>query len=226
MLNLLRNLWEFGCTHRHHSLPMMGKEQCFSCPAFRFNDGKRISQWFARKYVRVGVMVLLAIGLANCGGGFMGTNQAATTNSADIKGRWVNRTSLPNGSAEGLFEFKLAQARMEWEKPQVNLYGEPTRELTFQEKSCLQSVEPHGWVIVGLKSVPAAELNTLKDCKHCPYVDPTPFVYCPDNPTFKYCNAYLHDGAINIPDAFPDFVGPWEMQNKQLEACHVDIGAR
>ena len=147
-------------------------------------------------------------------------------NSADSNGRWVNKTTAKNDTFFNLMDRKLKEAKRYVKTPQVNVYGQPVRAFTDQEMSCMQRAQPRNWPIRGLPSVPASELNALPNCQHCPYTDPTPFVYCPTNPDFKYCNAYLSDGEISVPDKYLEFVGPWELSNKLLEVCQIDIGPR
>jgi hypothetical protein len=172
--------------------------------------------------VIVGVMIG---SLTGCGGGT--NNHAVVGVTGASNGKWTNSTSLPDEQFFVLMDRKFIEAQLDLEmNPQTLLNGSPARPFTSEELIRIGMIQPRGWRVVGLVSVPAKELNALPGCLHCPYKDPSPFVYCPDNPEFKYCNAYLSDGVIYIPDAYPEFVGPWELGNKILEVAGVDIGYR
>ncbi len=83
-----------------------------------------------------------------------------------------------------------------------------------------REVEPSNVVVRGIKEVPAGELNALRNCKHCPYLDPSGIIYCPSG-SGKYCYAYMDNlCTIIVPASKPEYMGPYEMENCILTAMH------
>jgi hypothetical protein len=71
-------------------------------------------------------------------------------------------------------------------------------------------VKPCGLKIISKQDVPAAELNVLPHCLHCPYTDPTRIIHCGGSPT-GYCNAYTNsDWDIVVPASTPENA-EWEL---------------
>jgi hypothetical protein len=93
----------------------------------------------------------------------------------------------------------------------------------------LRCIAKNNVIVRGTKEVPASELNSLLQCSHCPYKDPSGLIYCPgqdkDSPfgEYKYCNAYMNKFCeIVVPASKPKYMGPYEMENCILEAISRD----
>jgi hypothetical protein len=142
---------------------------------------------------------------------------------------FVNKTNLQEAQFQALAKQKWhdAQEAIATEV-QYDLIGGVVSTPDPETAAAARAVQPRNVIIRGIKEVPATELNALPSCQHCPYSDPSGFIYCPGNATnAKYCAAYLNKVCeIVVPDSKPDYMGPYEMENCILRIMGRDISYR
>ncbi len=115
-------------------------------------------------------------------------------------------------------------AESTWHAAQENIATKTSYDLSgnvvSQPDPAARQVQPSNVIVRGIEEVPAHELNSLQNCKRCPYLDPSGLIYCPAG-SGKYCYAYMDNlCTIVVPASKPEYMGPYEMENCILVAMH------
>ena len=159
-----------------------------------------------------GILLFL---LASCGGGSWGGNGV----------RFVNRTGLAEAEFQALAEQKWKQAQRALATQTIDLHAAIPGSGPFLAPADARALqlEPHNVVVQSEPDVAAQEINTLPNCAHCPYEDPTGLIPC----RVGFCQAYLRDlCTIVVPESKPENMGPYEMENCILWALGYDVSGR
>lgn len=159
-----------------------------------------------------GILLFL---LASCGGGSWGGNGV----------RFVNRTGLAEAEFQALAEQKWKQAQRALATQTIDLHAAIPGSGPFLAPADARALqlEPHNVVVQSEPDVAAQEINTLPNCAHCPYEDPTGLIPC----RVGFCQAYLRNlCTIVVPASRPENMGPYEMENCILWALGYDVSGR
>src|SRR6185437_6603955 len=126
--------------------------------------------------------------------------------------RFVNRTGLHEAEFQALAEQKWVQAQASLATHAIDLHAATPERGPFRvpaDDRALQ-LEPHNVVVQSEPDVAAQEINSLPNCGHCPYKDPTGLIPC----RVGFCQAYLRNlCTIVVPASKPENMGPYEMEN-------------
>ena len=159
-----------------------------------------------------GILLLL---LASCGRGSWGGGGA----------RFVNRTGLHEAEFQALAEHKWVQAQASLATHAIDLHAATPESGPFivpADARALQ-LQPHNVVVQSELDVAAQEINSLPNCGHCPYEDPTGLIPC----RVGFCQAYLRNlWTIVVPASKLENMGPYEMENCILWALDYDVSGR
>ena len=138
-------------------------------------------------------------------------------------------------SGSGLNEAEFQQlAEKRWKDAQTEIaihaqfdFHNPPRKISDPDPEAY-NVDPVNVTVVGVEDVPAAELNALPDCQHCPYADPSGWILAPPNNLgLKYTTVWLKNVCtVVVPESHPEYMGPWEFSNCILAVRGRDVSWR
>ena len=171
------------------------------------------------------LMFSVACGVSGSGGGPYREN---------FEARFINKGTFTYTMAMLPVDDTLFQAIMEerWKMAQQEIASKPMYDLRGVKISDPDpralSFEPKNVTVHSEPDIPAVIINAIPNCQHCPYSDPTGFLYCPANSSgSKYCNAWMNSMCdVTVPAGHPEYVGPYEFENCILYGLGNNVSGR